>query len=102
MKCSNCKSDRIAGVNAKCSDLCYARIGTYEHQGYVPSDMGIGGGDYVEFKWCLDCGRIVGQWPVFPDTDEWEPDDDADDGPDDDEEDDMSAMYDYIQKKRDR
>lgn len=26
--------------------------------------MGIGGGDYVEFDYCLDCGQIQGTFPV--------------------------------------
>jgi hypothetical protein len=34
------------------------------HDGYVPSKMGIGGGDYMEFSYCLDCGQIQGKFPV--------------------------------------
>ena len=67
--CSRCQSTRIARVTAKCSDLCYVKIeGVGEHDGYAPTDMGIGTkdtcGDYVEFSWCLDCGQIQGRWPV--------------------------------------
>ena len=61
-----CGSKRIASVNSKSSDLNFVSIGTNENDGYLPSDMGIGGGDYVEFKWCLDCGQIQGKWPVKP------------------------------------
>jgi hypothetical protein len=65
---------RIASVTAKCSDCSGTDIGGVEHSdGFVPSDMGIGGGDYVEFRWCLDCGAIVGDrtgWPKFPATEE--------------------------------
>lgn len=39
------------------------RFGEKEKDGYVPSDMGIGGGDYIEFEWCLDCGQIQGTFP---------------------------------------
>ena len=35
-----------------------------DHNGYVPSDMGIGGGNYVELELCLDCGHTNGQWPL--------------------------------------
>ena len=24
----------------------------------MPSRVGVGGGDYIEFRYCLDCGRI--------------------------------------------
>jgi len=27
-------------------------------KGYVPHDFNIGGGDYIDFRYCLDCGRI--------------------------------------------
>ena len=35
-----------------------------EQIGYVPSSLNIGGGDYVEFKYCLSCGQIQGKWPA--------------------------------------
>ena len=30
----------------------------------IKTDMGIGGGDYTEFSYCLDCGQIQGRFPV--------------------------------------
>lgn len=66
--CSRCNSTRIASINAKCSDLCWANVqGAGENVGYVPTDMGVcvdNDNDYVEFSWCLDCGQIKGRWPV--------------------------------------
>lgn len=59
-----CGSIRIAAVSAKCSDLCFVRVLDEESEGYVPPDMGIGGGDYVRFQWCLDCGQIQGRFPM--------------------------------------
>jgi hypothetical protein len=41
-------------------------MGDKEHDGYVPTDCGIGDkgfGDYVEIKVCLDCGQLQGKWP---------------------------------------
>jgi hypothetical protein len=38
-------------------------MATFSHRGYVPDDMGIGGGDYVEFDYCLQCGQIQGRFP---------------------------------------
>jgi hypothetical protein len=32
--------------------------------GYVPSGVGVGGGDYLKFDYCLDCGQIQGKWPI--------------------------------------
>jgi len=36
----------------------------HDYFGYVPRDMGIGGGDYVKFSYCADCGQIQGEFPV--------------------------------------
>ncbi len=66
MKCSKCKSGRIASVNGKTSDLAFVSLGDNEHDGYVPSDMGIGGSDYIEFSYCLDCGQMGGNFPLPP------------------------------------
>lgn len=59
MSCK-CGSQRIVRVGGKVSDMFWAHqrdIGI-EYDGYVPRGLGIGGGDYIEFKYCLDCGQI--------------------------------------------
>ncbi len=64
-----CGSARIGDVNAKCRDLCYLSIpcANIEGDDYVPGDIGLGeGGDYLAFEYCLDCGQIQGDWPVYP------------------------------------
>lgn len=67
--CQVCASSRIITVSGKCSDLFSAGHQGKEYDGYVPSNLEIGGGDYMEFDYCLDCGRIQGQFPVA--TPEW-------------------------------
>jgi len=66
MKCQKCNSNRLMGISAKSNDLNtirnYAKSVTYE--GYVPEDIGIDGGDSLEFDWCLNCGQIQGLWPI--------------------------------------
>jgi hypothetical protein len=62
MKCK-CGSNRIVSLYGKCSDLCSVEIYGIEKDGYVPSDMGIGGNDDIQFKYCLDCGTIQGKFP---------------------------------------
>lgn len=64
MNCDSCKSGRVVEITSKCSDCFHATIGEKEHDGYVPYDIGIGGGDYVEFSYCLDCGKIQGTFPL--------------------------------------
>jgi len=63
MRCQNCDSERVAKVSGKCSDMFSLQIRNelqfknIEIQGdYVPHDIGIGGGDYMSFSYCLDCG----------------------------------------------
>lgn len=74
MACNSCDSERILGVSAKCSDLCACDFNGFERDGYVPHDIGIGGGDYIEFDLCLECGKVQGQFPLedpeFSQTDE--------------------------------
>jgi hypothetical protein len=53
----------VLGASGKCSDLFSCSIGDNEYHGYVLGDMGIGGGDYVSFYLCLDCGQLQGHFP---------------------------------------
>jgi len=64
MQCKKCGSSRIAEVGGKVSDMFNAYIGDKEYDGYVPSDLGIGSGDYIDFDYCMDCGHIVGEFPL--------------------------------------
>lgn len=57
---------KVLSITAKCSDLFF---GTFEDKdgnqvgpdvdGYVPRNLGIGGGDYVEMKIDLETGQIL-------------------------------------------
>jgi len=66
MRCQKCKSDRIVNLYGKVSDLCVCSIGEKEHEGYVPDDLGVGGGDDIQFEYCADCGQIQGEFPLQP------------------------------------
>lgn len=68
MTCIRCKSERIAEISSKSSDLNSFKMQSSEDwsEGYVPHDMGIGGGDYTELAWCLNCGQIQGTFPLPP------------------------------------
>ena len=67
MDCQRCNSDRVLEVNSKSSDCNGFTISDKEYIGYVRSDLKIGGGDYIEFSYCLDCGQIQGEFPI-PET----------------------------------
>jgi hypothetical protein len=64
VSCQRCQSHRVASAGGKCSDLGYFTMGSIDHDGYVPDEVGIGGGDYVEITYCLDCGQLKGKWPL--------------------------------------
>ncbi len=66
MSCQQCKSSRVATISAKCSDLFNLTIGEADYNDYVPKGLGIGGGDYVQFAYCLSCGQIQGKFPAKP------------------------------------
>lgn len=64
------ENQKIVRVNGKCSDMCHIMFpdGT-ESDGYVPRDINIGGGDYLDFDYCMNCGKLVGDFPVkIPET----------------------------------
>lgn len=68
MNCEKCKSNRICAIQAKCSDCFSAEINGNEYEGYVLGGLGIGEGDYIGFFYCLNCGTMVGDFPL-PETD---------------------------------
>ena len=63
MRCI-CGSTRIMSVSAKCNDLCSVSLDDEGKEGYVPSGVNIGGGDYVQFDVCAQCGHMLGTWPL--------------------------------------
>lgn len=63
-RCQKCASTRVAEVSGKTSDCAFVMVRNKQHDGYVPRDMGIGGGDYLKFCYCLDCGQMEGLWPI--------------------------------------
>jgi hypothetical protein len=46
--------------------MCSIDLAGRHGRGYVPDDLGIGGGDDVHFAYCLDCGQIQGTFPLPP------------------------------------
>lgn len=46
--------------------MCSIDLAGKHAHGYVPRDLGIGGGDAIHFIYCLDCGQIQGKFPVPP------------------------------------
>lgn len=61
----NCNSDRIAFLNGKTSDMCNFQYKDINTEGYVPRlVIGDQYGDYIEFEFCLECGKIQGNFPI--------------------------------------
>jgi hypothetical protein len=64
--CQQCRSLRLALILARCSDMCSVDLAGKHTHGYVPRDLGVGGGDDLHFRYCLDCGQIQGRFPLPP------------------------------------
>ena len=64
MPCQRCDSERVLYASAHCSDCFQVRGAIHEYTGYVPDDLGIGGGDNMTIEYCLDCGQIQGEFPI--------------------------------------
>lgn len=63
-QCQRCSSARVLSATGKCSDMFGVNINGVEIEGYVPDGLNIGGGDYIEFNVCLDCGQMHGKYPL--------------------------------------
>jgi hypothetical protein len=60
-----CGSKRIIEVHSHCSDRCVVNYKDSDNNPwYVPHDLGIGGGDDVEFAFCADCGTLQNFKPL--------------------------------------
>jgi len=56
---SNCCDDpKIALINAKCEDQFMLRTKDIKYDGYVPYNLGLGGGEHLQFSVCLSCGKL--------------------------------------------
>ena len=70
MKCQRCNSKRLFKIDGKSSDRNIVEYDgkTYVNM-YVPMDAGIGSddSDCIVITYCLDCGQIQGEFPVYPD-----------------------------------
>lgn len=54
----NCGSIRIISVGGKCSDRAWIAYRGKDYNGVVPQCLGVGGGNYLEVEFCVDCGQI--------------------------------------------
>ena len=65
MECTNCYSTMFLSVLAKCYDMCTVGHEEKGVTGYVPSGIGLGDNpNFVEFSYCMNCGKIHGDFPI--------------------------------------
>lgn len=64
--CQRCSYPRVITIQSHAVDMHSARVGTREHDGYLPHDLGLGGGDDLRVTYCLHCGQIQGEFPLSP------------------------------------
>jgi len=69
MPCKHCKSDKIISITSKCSNGCRISYkGEDCDEQYAPDYLNIGGDNYIEFKYCANCGLIQGDFPIPDDN----------------------------------
>lgn len=68
MTCDKCDSVRIISVDGKVSDLCSLEYKGDEYFGYVPvehKEICLSCNEnMLNFRYCLDCGKLQGEFPV--------------------------------------
>lgn len=62
----DCAKPLVLDIEGKTSDMCFYRVSALdiEGEGYVPSGLGVGGGDYLRVKVCLACGKLQNFKPL--------------------------------------
>ncbi len=60
-----CEKPKIVTAEGHCVDsFCLVcREEGINYDGYVPTGIGIGGGDEMSFDYCINCGKIQGDFP---------------------------------------
>ena len=59
-----CTCTRTMSITAKSDDRNSITHGGVDRTGYVPNLPGLGGGDYLRIDFCLDCGKLFGDFPI--------------------------------------
>jgi hypothetical protein len=64
-RCDKCGSDRILTVYVQGRDAHSLEYKNKEHNGYMVEGLGLYGnyGDAIQFKLCMECGKIQGGFP---------------------------------------
>lgn len=59
-KCKFCDSEYLLTFGGKVSDQFYYDLPSKStvYSGYVPEEVGLGGGDYLELTVCLNCNKL--------------------------------------------
>ena len=53
-----------ANAGAQGDDRAYVEVQGKQHDGYLPHDLGIGGGGVLDIVVYLNCGQLQGKWPL--------------------------------------
>ncbi len=71
-KCDKCESDRLLTVYVQGRDTHSLEYQGKDYQGYMEEGLGLRGnyGDAIQFKLCLDCGKVQGKFPI-PEQNIW-------------------------------
>lgn len=54
-----CQHTRTITIHSKSPDGCLTIWPNGVEENYIPFIPGIGGGEYIEIKFCVDCGQIL-------------------------------------------
>ena len=69
--CQRCANSRLVKIIVTSKDRNILTMDGKTTEGYPPVGFGLDApGDELRFSWCLDCGQIQGEWPVYPEEDE--------------------------------
>ena len=69
MQCQKCESYNVASINCDFTNYGSIYIPKFVVEfSKVPCGMNTGNDDYLDLKFCLDCGQVQGEFPVNMET----------------------------------
>jgi hypothetical protein len=62
-QCTRCDSKKILHVTAKFKSSMINVAGVNYHN-HIPPFMNMGKGNDLDMKMCVNCGQLIGEWPM--------------------------------------
>ena len=64
VKCGSTHIIHVSSILSLCDEGTTVTLDGTTHEIFIPRDFNIGGGNFIDFQCCNNCGQMVGIWPI--------------------------------------